>query len=44
MADEDQQALRDVVCYGVQNGSNNHILSGYLSYYDSYRSAVLPAT
>ncbi|WP_272667653.1 MULTISPECIES: NADP-dependent phosphogluconate dehydrogenase [unclassified Providencia] len=43
IADEYQQALRDVVCYGVQNGIPTPTFSAAISYYDSYRSAVLPA-
>ena len=43
IADEYQQALRDVVCYGVQNGIPTPTFSTAISYYDSYRAAVLPA-
>ncbi|CDH26598.1 NADP-dependent phosphogluconate dehydrogenase [Xenorhabdus bovienii] len=43
VADEYQQALRDVVSYGVQNGIPTPTFSAAISYYDSYRSAVLPA-
>lgn len=43
IADEYQQALRDVVCYGVQNGIPTPTFSAAISYYDSYRAAVLPA-
>ncbi|MGJ0578154.1 NADP-dependent phosphogluconate dehydrogenase [Xenorhabdus bovienii] len=43
VADEYQQALRDVVSYGVQNGLPTPTFSAAISYYDSYRSAVLPA-
>jgi len=43
IADEYQQALRDVVCYSVQNGIPTPTFSAAISYYDSYRSAVLPA-
>ncbi|CDL79074.1 NADP-dependent phosphogluconate dehydrogenase [Xenorhabdus cabanillasii] len=43
IADEYQQALRDVVSYGVQNGIPTPTFSAAISYYDSYRSAVLPA-
>ncbi|PHM40132.1 6-phosphogluconate dehydrogenase [Xenorhabdus mauleonii] len=43
IADEYQQALRDVVTYGVQNGIPTPTFSAAISYYDSYRSAVLPA-
>ncbi|MFT8211634.1 MAG: NADP-dependent phosphogluconate dehydrogenase [Symbiopectobacterium sp.] len=42
-ADEYQQALRDVVAYAVQNGIPTPTFSAAISYYDSYRSAVLPA-
>ena len=43
IADEYQQALRDVVCYGVQHGIPTPTFSAAIAYYDSYRSAVLPA-
>ncbi|MBS9425930.1 NADP-dependent phosphogluconate dehydrogenase [Photorhabdus caribbeanensis] len=43
IVDEYQQALRDVVSYGVQNGIPTPTFSAAISYYDSYRSAVLPA-
>lgn len=43
VADEYQQALRDVVSYAVQNGITTPTFSAAISYYDSYRSAVLPA-
>ncbi|PHM48490.1 NADP-dependent phosphogluconate dehydrogenase [Xenorhabdus miraniensis] len=43
IADEYQQALRDVVSYGVQNGIPTPTFSAAISYYDSYRSAILPA-
>ncbi|OTA16407.1 6-phosphogluconate dehydrogenase [Xenorhabdus vietnamensis] len=43
IADEYQQALRDVVSYGIQNGIPTPTFSAAISYYDSYRSAVLPA-
>ncbi|PHM41853.1 6-phosphogluconate dehydrogenase [Xenorhabdus szentirmaii] len=43
IADEYQQALRDVVSYGVQNGIPTPTFSAAISYYDSYRAAVLPA-
>ncbi|WP_338882788.1 MULTISPECIES: NADP-dependent phosphogluconate dehydrogenase [Xenorhabdus] len=43
IADEYQQALRDVVSYGVHNGIPTPTFSAAISYYDSYRSAVLPA-
>ncbi|WP_225639280.1 NADP-dependent phosphogluconate dehydrogenase [Candidatus Profftia sp. (ex Adelges kitamiensis)] len=38
-----QQDLRDVVSYAVQNGIPIPTLSAALSYYDSYRSALLPS-
>ncbi|MBW7984704.1 NADP-dependent phosphogluconate dehydrogenase [Enterobacillus tribolii] len=43
IADDYQQALRDVVSYAVQNGIPTPTFSAAISYYDSYRSAVLPA-
>ncbi|CAK9885361.1 MAG: 6-phosphogluconate dehydrogenase, decarboxylating [Candidatus Erwinia impunctatus] len=43
IADEYQQALRDVVAYAVENGIPVPTLSAAIAYYDSYRSAVLPA-
>lgn len=43
IADEYQQALRDVVCYGVQAGIPTPTFSAAISYYDSYRAQVLPA-
>ncbi len=43
IADEYQQALRYVVSYAVQNGIPTPTFSAAISYYDSYRSAVLPA-
>nr|WP_024965021.1 NADP-dependent phosphogluconate dehydrogenase [Pantoea sp. IMH] len=43
IADEYQQALRDVVAYAVQNGIPAPTFSAAIAYYDSYRSAVLPA-
>lgn len=42
-ADDYQQALRDVVAYAVQNGIPTPTFSAAIAYYDSYRSAVLPA-
>ncbi|MFB6422041.1 MAG: NADP-dependent phosphogluconate dehydrogenase [Candidatus Malihini olakiniferum] len=42
-ADDYQQALRDVVAYAVQNGIPTPTFSTAIAYYDSYRSAVLPA-
>lgn len=38
-----QDALRDIVCLAVQSGIPVPALSAAISYYDSYRSAVLPA-
>ncbi len=43
IADEYQQALRDVVAYAVQNGIPVPTFSAAVAYYDSYRAAVLPA-
>ncbi|UVK76569.1 MAG: 6-phosphogluconate dehydrogenase, decarboxylating [Sodalis sp. Fle] len=43
IADKYQQALRDVVAYAVQQGIPIPTLSVAIAYYDSYRSAVLPA-
>ncbi|NIG98009.1 MAG: NADP-dependent phosphogluconate dehydrogenase [Serratia symbiotica] len=43
IADEYQQSLRDVVSYAVQNGIPTPTFSAAIAYYDSYRSAVLPA-
>lgn len=43
VADDYQQALRDVVAYAVQNGIPVPTFSAAIAYYDSYRSAVLPA-
>lgn len=43
ITDEYQQSLRDIVCFGVQNGIPLPTLTAAISYYDSYRSAVLPA-
>ncbi|QHM71579.1 NADP-dependent phosphogluconate dehydrogenase [Mixta intestinalis] len=43
IADEYQQALRDVVSWAVQNGIPTPTFSAAIAYYDSYRSAVLPA-
>ncbi|MGK2960210.1 MAG: NADP-dependent phosphogluconate dehydrogenase [Candidatus Malihini olakiniferum] len=42
-ADDYQHALRDVVAYAVQNGIPTPTFSAAIAYYDSYRSAVLPA-
>lgn len=38
-----QQSLRDIVSYGVQAGIPVPCFSAALAYYDSYRTAVLPA-
>ena len=38
IADDYQQALRDVVAYAVQNGIPVPTFSAAISYYDSYRS------
>lgn len=38
-----QQSLRDVIAYAVQQGIPIPTLSAAIAYYDSYRSAVLPA-
>ena len=43
VADDYQQALRDVVAYAVQNGIPVPTFSAAIAYYDSYRSEVLPA-
>lgn len=43
IADEYQQALRDVVAYAVQSGIPVPTFAAAVAYYDSYRSAVLPA-
>ncbi|MGP1947010.1 MAG: NADP-dependent phosphogluconate dehydrogenase [Arsenophonus sp. NC-PG7-MAG3] len=43
IADEYQQSLRDIICFGIQNGIPLPTLTAAISYYDSYRSAVLPA-
>ena len=40
IADDYQQALRDVVAYAVQHGIAVPTLSAAIAYYDSYRSAV----
>lgn len=39
IADEYQQALRDVVAYAVQNGIPVPTFSAAVAYYDSYRAA-----
>ncbi|MGL9760382.1 MAG: NADP-dependent phosphogluconate dehydrogenase [Symbiopectobacterium sp.] len=41
--DDYQQALRDVVAFAVQNGIPIPTFSAAIAYYDSYRSAMLPA-
>ncbi|VAY02204.1 6-phosphogluconate dehydrogenase, decarboxylating [Arsenophonus endosymbiont of Aleurodicus dispersus] len=43
ITDKYQQSLRDIVCFGIQNGIPLPTLTAAISYYDSYRSAVLPA-
>lgn len=43
IADQYQQALRDVVAYAVQNGIPAPTFSAAIAYYDSYRAEVLPA-
>lgn len=43
IADDYQQALRDVVAYAVLHGIPTPTLSAAIAYYDSYRAAVLPA-
>ncbi|CUX96014.1 6-phosphogluconate dehydrogenase, decarboxylating [Candidatus Gullanella endobia] len=43
IADNYQQALRDIVTYAVQHGIPTPTFSAAIAYYDSYRSAVLPA-
>ncbi|MBA2814729.1 NADP-dependent phosphogluconate dehydrogenase [Candidatus Pantoea persica] len=43
IANEYQQALRDVVADAVQNGIPTPTFSAAIAYYDSYRSEVLPA-
>ena len=43
IADDYQQALRDVVAYAVQNGIPVPTFAAAVAYYDSYRAAVLPA-
>ncbi|MFP3014479.1 MAG: NADP-dependent phosphogluconate dehydrogenase [Arsenophonus sp.] len=42
ITDEYQQSLRDVVCFGMQNGIPLPSLSAAIAYYDSFRSAILP--
>ncbi|CUX96875.1 6-phosphogluconate dehydrogenase, decarboxylating [Candidatus Doolittlea endobia] len=43
IADDYQQALRDIVAYAVQNGISTPTFFAAIAYYDGYRSAVLPA-
>ncbi|WP_025732751.1 NADP-dependent phosphogluconate dehydrogenase [Carnimonas nigrificans] len=43
IADEYQQALRDVVAYAVQQGIPTPTFSSAIAYFDSYRSEKLPA-
>jgi len=43
IADQYQQALRDVVSYAIQSGIPTPTFSAAIAYYDSYRSEVLPA-
>ncbi|MFC0178516.1 NADP-dependent phosphogluconate dehydrogenase [Thorsellia kenyensis] len=43
IAHDYQQALRDVVAYAVQHGIPVPTFCAAITYYDSYRSAVLPA-
>ncbi|WP_078553638.1 NADP-dependent phosphogluconate dehydrogenase [Bacillus alkalicellulosilyticus] len=43
IADQYQQALRDVITLAVQSGIPVAAFSGALSYFDSYRTATLPA-
>ncbi|CAD6508725.1 NADP-dependent phosphogluconate dehydrogenase [Candidatus Profftia tarda] len=43
IANQYHMALREVISYAVQNGIPTPTLSAAISYYDSYRSAVLPA-
>lgn len=38
-----QQMLRDVVSFGIQCGISMPALSAAITYYDGYRSAILPA-
>ncbi|WP_158379694.1 NADP-dependent phosphogluconate dehydrogenase [Candidatus Williamhamiltonella defendens] len=42
IADHYQQALRDIISYAVQNGIPVPAFSAAITYYDSYRSALLP--
>lgn len=43
IANDYHQALRDVVAYAVQNGIPTPTFSAAITYYDSYRAAMLPA-
>lgn len=43
IADEYQQALRDVVAYAVQQGIPVPTFAAAITYYDSYRAEYLPA-
>ncbi|MGP1939244.1 MAG: NADP-dependent phosphogluconate dehydrogenase [Arsenophonus sp. ET-DL9-MAG3] len=43
ITDKYQQSLREIVCFGVQNGIPLPTFTAAISYYDSYRSNVLPA-
>lgn len=43
ITDEYHQSLRDIASFGIQNGIPLPTLTAAISYYDSYRSAVLPA-
>ncbi|BGI50719.1 MAG: NADP-dependent phosphogluconate dehydrogenase [Arsenophonus endosymbiont of Ceratovacuna japonica] len=43
IADKYQQSLRDVASFGIQNGITLPTFTAAISYYDSYRSAFLPA-
>lgn len=43
VAHDYQQALRDVVCFAIQYGIPVPAFCAAIAYYDSYRSAVLPA-
>lgn len=38
-----QEALRDIIVCGIQNGISMPVLSSAIAYYDGYRSAILPA-
>ncbi|MFP3036616.1 MAG: NADP-dependent phosphogluconate dehydrogenase [Arsenophonus sp. ER-BJ3-MAG3] len=41
--DRFQQSLREIVCFGIQNGIPLPTLTAAITYYDSYRSNMLPA-